>query len=67
IKVEASLYNEALKGKVGAIAIWLFNRKPKEWRTVQHIRHIIEETEKIIAGVSAKEVDEQFDALVNKK
>lgn len=67
LKVEESLYNQALLGKVGAIAIWLFNRKPKQWRTVQHIRHIIEETEKIIAGATAKEVDEQFNALINKK
>lgn len=67
LKVVASLYNQAKKGKIAAIAIWLFNRKPKEWRTVQHIRHIIEETEKIISGVTAKEVDEQFNALINKK
>lgn len=66
IKVVASLYNQALKGHVGAIAIWLFNRKKAEWRTVQHIRYEHEE-ERRIGDMKPEEVIEQFNKLIGKK
>jgi hypothetical protein len=32
-----SLYQQALAGNVGAICFWLKNRRPSEWRDVQHL------------------------------
>lgn len=66
IKVEASLYNQALKGNVGAIAIWLFNRQKEKWRTVQHIRYEHEEAGRI-GDMKPEEVIEQFNKLIGKK
>ena len=32
-----SLYRKALTGDVGACCFWLKNRRPSEWRDVQHL------------------------------
>lgn len=66
IKVEASLYQQAIRGNVGAIAIWLFNRKPKIWKTVQHIKYEAGEERKI-GDMKPEEVIEQFNKLIGKK
>ena len=60
-KVEVSLYNQALIGKVAAIAIWLFNRQPETWKTVSHIK-ISEEASKI-AQLTPEEVKELASAI----
>ena len=36
-RVVESLYRKALTGDVGACCFWLKNRRPSEWRDVQHI------------------------------
>ena len=36
-RVVESLYRKALSGDVGACCFWLKNRRPSEWRDVQHI------------------------------
>src|SRR3984885_2420118 len=36
-RVIDSLYRQALAGNVGAICFWLKNRRPAEWRDVQHL------------------------------
>ena len=36
-RVIESLYQQALAGNVGAICFWLKNRRPSEWRDVQHV------------------------------
>ena len=36
-RVVESLYRKALTGDVGACCFWLKNRRPSEWRDVQHL------------------------------
>jgi hypothetical protein len=36
-RVIESLYRKALTGDVGACCFWLKNRRPSEWRDVQHL------------------------------
>ncbi len=36
-KSHKSLYRKALTGDVGACCFWLKNRRPSEWRDVQHL------------------------------
>ncbi len=36
-KVEASLYNQALKGNITAIIFWLCNRQPDKWKNVNKV------------------------------
>ena len=40
-RVIESLYQQALAGNVGAICFWLKNRRPSEWRDVQHVDQAI--------------------------
>lgn len=35
--IEETLYAIAARGNLGAIQMWLFNRKPQEWRDVKRI------------------------------
>jgi hypothetical protein len=46
-KVEMALYSKALSGNVLAQIFWLCNRKPNEWRNVQHVEQKIQEIPKI--------------------
>lgn len=61
-KVEVSLYHQALKGNVGAISIWLFNRQPEIWKTVQHIRFGAEDRK--ITKLEPDEVRELFNEAI---
>jgi hypothetical protein len=40
-RVVESLYRKALTGDVAACCFWLKNRRPSEWRDVQHLDHAI--------------------------
>ncbi len=40
-RVVESLYRKALTGDVGACCFWLKNRRPSEWRDVQHLDQAI--------------------------
>jgi hypothetical protein len=40
-RVVESLYRKALSGDVGACCFWLKNRRPTEWRDVQHLDQAI--------------------------
>jgi len=65
LQVEASLYIQAKKGKLGAICVWLFNRMPEKWKTVQHIK-IVKEVKEVVAEMTEKETNELFSELVKK-
>jgi hypothetical protein len=39
-RVIESLYRKALSGDVGACCFWLKNRRPSEWRDVQHLDQV---------------------------
>ena len=75
-RVIDSLYRKALSGDVGACCFWLKNRKPSEWRDVQHLDHAIgtyivadrpmSEAEWIEARtkVQPKQIEGQVDSVV---
>jgi hypothetical protein len=40
-RVVTSLYHQALAGNVTACIFWLKNRRPSEWRDVQHLEQAV--------------------------
>jgi len=46
-EMELSLYSIGVKGNLGAIQTWLYNRKPKDWKSTNYIEQKIIEVPKI--------------------
>ena len=63
MKVEASLYGQAISGNIGAISIWLFNRQKELWKTVQRIHLTVDEQERTIDRLSKEEIEELHAAI----
>lgn len=52
--VENALYQSALGGNVGAIAMWLFNRQPDRWRDKRQIQADIQAEVRQVDGLEER-------------